>query len=169
MLGRHSHWAMPLSPNMYFFSFLWLYWGLNWGLYACKAAFYCLSHIISPFWCGSVKGTACAPVSIDTFIPSFPGATNIWAHCKWLSFLTWVAWARTYCFSNEERVWTNRSIISFYVNWKVWMTEIKAPMYLSGHQYSCPDVFKFPLDLIAGRGHRLAHFLPLPVEGGNTH
>jgi hypothetical protein len=36
-------------------------------------------------------------------------------------------------------------------------------MYLSGHQYSCPDVFKFSLDLIAGRGHILV--LPLPVEG----
>jgi hypothetical protein len=24
-------------------------------------------------------------------------------------------------------------------------------MYLSGHQYSCPDVFKFSVDLIAGR------------------
>jgi hypothetical protein len=41
-------------------------------------------------------------------------------------------------------------------------------MYLSGHQYSCPDVFKFPLDLIAGKGHRLALFLPLSIEGGRT-
>jgi hypothetical protein len=42
-------------------------------------------------------------------------------------------------------------------------------MYLSGYQYICPDVFKFPLDLIAGRGHRLDLFLPLPVEGANTY
>jgi hypothetical protein len=42
-------------------------------------------------------------------------------------------------------------------------------MYLSGHQYSYPDLFKFPLDLITGRGHRLALFLPLPVEGRSTH
>jgi hypothetical protein len=41
-------------------------------------------------------------------------------------------------------------------------------MYLSVHQYNCPDVFKFSLDLIAGRGHRLALSLPLPVEGGST-
>jgi hypothetical protein len=34
-------------------------------------------------------------------------------------------------------------------------------MYLAGHQYSCLDVFKFPLDLITGI---LALFLPLPVE-----
>jgi hypothetical protein len=38
-------------------------------------------------------------------------------------------------------------------------------MYLPGHQYSCPDVFEFSLDLIAGRRHRLALFLPLSVEG----
>jgi hypothetical protein len=55
---------------------------LNSGLYACKAALYCLSHIISPFLCGSVKGTACVPVGIGTFIPSFLGATGIGAHCK---------------------------------------------------------------------------------------
>jgi hypothetical protein len=42
-------------------------------------------------------------------------------------------------------------------------------MYLSGHQYNSPDVLKFPLDLIAGRGHRLALFLLLPAEGGGTH
>jgi hypothetical protein len=33
-------------------------------------------------------------------------------------------------------------------------------MYLSGHQYSCLDVFKFPLDLITGRGHMIC---PLPT------
>jgi hypothetical protein len=33
-------------------------------------------------------------------------------------------------------------------------------MYLSGHQYSCLDVFKFPLDLINGRGHTIC---PLPT------
>jgi hypothetical protein len=53
-----------------------------------------------------------------------------------------------------------RSIISLHVNWKVWITEVKAWMCLSGHQYSCPDVFKFPLDLIAGRGHKIC---PLPT------
>jgi hypothetical protein len=42
-------------------------------------------------------------------------------------------------------------------------------MYLSGHQYSCLDVFKFPLDLITGRDIRLALFLPLPVEEGSYH
>jgi hypothetical protein len=41
-------------------------------------------------------------------------------------------------------------------------------MYLSVHQYSCPDVFKFPLDMIARRGHRLTLFLPLPIEGGGS-
>jgi hypothetical protein len=56
-----SHWATSISSNI-FFSFLWLYWGLNSGLYACKVALYCLSHITSPFWCGCVKGNACAPV-----------------------------------------------------------------------------------------------------------
>jgi hypothetical protein len=80
-----------------------------------------------------------------------------------------VAWARTHCFSNEERVWSSRSIISSHGISKVWITEIKAWMYLSGHKYSCPDVLKFPLDLITGRGHRLALFLALPVEGGSTH
>jgi hypothetical protein len=55
----HSHWATSSSPK--FFS-LWLYWGLNPGLCACKLALYCSSHITSPFWCGSVKGTACAPL-----------------------------------------------------------------------------------------------------------
>jgi hypothetical protein len=68
------------------------------------------------------------------------------------SFPTWVAWARTHCFSNEIRVWSSRNLISFHVSWKVWITEIKAWMYLSGNQYSCLDVFKFPLDLITGRG-----------------
>jgi hypothetical protein len=38
-----------------------------------------------------------------------------------------------------------------------------------GHQYSYPDLFKSPLDLITGRGHRLALFLPLPVEGESIH
>jgi hypothetical protein len=71
-----------------------------------------------------------------------------------------VAWARTHCFSNEIRVGSSRSIISFHVNWKVWITEIKAWMYLSGHQYSCLDIFKFPLDLIIGRGHMTC---PLPT------
>jgi hypothetical protein len=42
-------------------------------------------------------------------------------------------------------------------------------MYFYGHQYSCPDVFKFPLDLIMEEDIRLALFLPLPVEGGSTH
>jgi hypothetical protein len=42
-------------------------------------------------------------------------------------------------------------------------------MYWSGHQYSYPDLFKSPLDLITGRGHRLTLFLPLPVERGNIH
>jgi hypothetical protein len=48
-----------LSPKYFFF--LWLYWDLNSGLCACKAALYCFSYIISPFWCGSVKVTSCAP------------------------------------------------------------------------------------------------------------
>jgi hypothetical protein len=66
--GSCTCWAgtLPLSyvlSSNIFFSFLWLYWGLNLGLYACKTALYCLSHITSPFWCGSVKGIACAPVS----------------------------------------------------------------------------------------------------------
>jgi hypothetical protein len=30
-------------------------------------------------------------------------------------------------------------------------------------------LFKSPLDLITGRGHRLALFLPLPIEGRSTH
>jgi hypothetical protein len=60
MLGRHSP-SYVLIPK-YFFLFLWLYGGLNSGVYACKAALYCLSYITSPFWCGCVKGTACAPV-----------------------------------------------------------------------------------------------------------
>jgi hypothetical protein len=31
--------------------------------------------------------------------------------------------------SNEERVWSSGSIISFHANSKVWITEIKAWMY----------------------------------------
>jgi hypothetical protein len=30
-----------------------------------------------------VKGTACAPVGLGTFICTFLGATSIGAHCKW--------------------------------------------------------------------------------------
>jgi hypothetical protein len=56
---------------------------LNSRLYVCKVALYCLSHITSPFYCGSVMGTSCAPIGIDTFIPSFLGATSIGVHCKW--------------------------------------------------------------------------------------
>jgi hypothetical protein len=82
-----------------------------------------------------------APVSIGIFIPSFLGATSIGVHCKWQWFPTWVAWARAHCFFNEERVWSSRSIISFHANSKVWITQIKPWMHLSGHQYSCPDVF----------------------------
>jgi hypothetical protein len=33
-----------------------------------------------------------------------------------------------------------------------WITEINAWMYSSGDQYSYPDLFKSPLDLITGRG-----------------
>jgi hypothetical protein len=57
-------------------------------------------------------------------------------------------------------------MISFHVNLKVWITEIKAWMYWSG---ASAYADAYPLGLITERGHRLALFLPLLVEGGNTH
>jgi hypothetical protein len=63
------------------------------------------------------------------FISSFPGAIGIGAHFRWKSPPTW---AKTYCFSNEERVWSKRSIISFQAKSKVWITEIKSWIYWSG-------------------------------------
>jgi hypothetical protein len=115
MLGRHSPIELLPQPQILLLFFTLAVLGLNSGHYACKAALYCLSHII-------------------------------------ISNLSW-KWARTHCFSNEIRVWSSRSKISFHVSWKVWITEIRAWLYLSGHQYSCLDVFKFSLDLITGRGH----------------
>jgi hypothetical protein len=81
MLGRHFFTELLSQPQISFLSLAVL--DLNSGVYVCKVALCCLSHIISSFYCGSVKGTACAPVGIGTFISSFLGTTGIGAHFKW--------------------------------------------------------------------------------------
>jgi hypothetical protein len=57
-----SHWATSLSPNI-FFLFPLAVLGLELRTLCLQSGIYCLGHIASPFWCGSVKGTACAPVA----------------------------------------------------------------------------------------------------------
>jgi hypothetical protein len=66
------------------------------------------------------------------FISSFPGVTGIGTHCKWTLSSISMVWAGTHCFSNEKRVWSRRSIISFHANSKVCIAEIKAWIYCFG-------------------------------------
>jgi hypothetical protein len=72
-------------------------------------------------------------------VSSFLGVSSIGAYCKWLSFLTWVAWARTHCIFDELRVWSSRSICQL----KSLDHRGKGLNVFVWHQYSCLDVFKF--------------------------
>jgi hypothetical protein len=100
---------------------------LHSGLYVCKAALYCLSYITSPFtiliFSVDLSRGLPVPLKVSVVIPSFPGATSIGTHCKWESFSNLSGLGQTHCFSNETRVWSSRSIISFRVNSKVWVRD----------------------------------------------
>jgi hypothetical protein len=86
MLGRHSPTELLPQPQISFLSLAVLGFELRTlclqsGTLLLEPYHQPLYH--SDFQCGSVKGTARAPVGLDTFISTFLGATSIGAHCKW--------------------------------------------------------------------------------------
>jgi hypothetical protein len=58
-------------------------------------------------------------------------------------------------------------MISFHANLKVWITEIKAWIYWPRASVQLPRSFLKSLRSDNWKGHRLALFLLLSVEGGN--